>query len=157
MKIDNYIQELKLKLDKIIKRFNAEQKQIFAQIPVNITKLAISFGLNVYEFNDNKLESYIFNDNIGVNSELSYLEKRFAIARELSCYLLNKQLKQKNINHITYIENKKNIGNEIFDYSAHYILVLKNQLVKINLNEIAKEAKRFEISSKNLLKRIKAS
>lgn len=79
MKIDNYIQELKLKLDKIIKRFNAEQKQIFAQIPVNITKLAISFGLNVYEFNDNKLESYICNDNIGVNSESSNFVKEVKI------------------------------------------------------------------------------
>lgn len=157
MKIDNYIQKLNLKLDKIIKRFNAEQKQIFAQIPVNITKLAISFGLNVYEFDNNKIESYVFNDNIGVNFELSYLEKRFAIARELSCYLLNKQLKQKNINHITYIKKDKNIGKEILDYSARYILVPKKQLAKISLNEVAKEAKRFEISSKNLLKRIKNS
>lgn len=145
-------------IEVIISSLNAKQKRIYNKTPINITKLAITFNLTVNQFNHFEFESFIYKNGIWVNENLSYEEKRFAIARELSyfilCTLNNKSLDKKVEHIIKFNEDKYSKVHQLLDCFALCLLIPSNLIKKVDSNKINNLAQKFGVSPKHLLKRI---
>lgn len=164
--IQKILPELDDRLKKVIDGLTADQREIYESTPIDITKFAASFGFKLLEFKQNSLEGFILIQQdeklIGVNSQLSYEEKRFTIAHELSHFLLDENLfdngRCKIATKFAHVDEIRAYAarpaEQIIDYFAACILIPKEKLNESDLKEPNKLAKKFGVTPKCMIRRI---